>query len=78
MRSSDLNQWQRHALKNKVRPMSEYLTKLRKRMANRGFRDDDPLWIAALKAERAVHALYAQTQLLANPGDLTDQKNQAP
>jgi hypothetical protein len=68
MRSTDLTQWQRSALKNKVRPMSEYLTKLRKRMTSRGFRDDDPLLIATLKAERAAHALYAQTQLLANPG----------
>jgi hypothetical protein len=41
---------------------------LHKRMAKRGFRDDDPLFIATLNAERAVYALYAQTQLLANPG----------
>jgi hypothetical protein len=68
MRSTDLNAWQRHALKNKVRPMSEYLTWLRKRMASRGFRDDDPLMVAVLKAERSMHALYGQTQILANPG----------
>ena len=68
MRSTDLNQWQSSALRNKVRPMSEYLTKLRKRMTSKGFPDDDPLLIATLKAERAVHALYAQTQQLANPG----------
>jgi hypothetical protein len=67
MKSSDLNQWQRHALQNKIRPMSLYLTRLRKRMLAKGFRDDEPLFQAATDAERAVHSLYAHTHLLANP-----------
>ncbi len=67
MRSTDLNDWQRHALRNQVQRMSLYLTKLRKRMLAKGFRDDDPLLRAATEADRSVHSLYAQTQLLANP-----------
>jgi hypothetical protein len=37
-------------------------------MLAKGFRADDPLFQAATDADRAVHSLYAQTQLLANPG----------
>jgi hypothetical protein len=68
MKSNDLTQWQRHALRNKVRPMAQYINRLKKRMVSKAFRSDDPLFDAVLGAERATHALMVQMELLANPG----------
>ena len=62
-------QWQRHALRNKVRPMAQYINRLKKRMVSKGFQADDPLFAALLNAERATHALLVQTELLANPSN---------
>ena len=51
MKSTDLNDWQRHALRNQVQRISLYLTKLRKRMLAKGFRDDDSLFQAVTDAD---------------------------
>ena len=43
MQANDLTRDQARALKNKLHPMLDYLGRLNKRIAGRGFPDDDPL-----------------------------------
>jgi hypothetical protein len=65
MQSDDLTRDQARALKNKLQPMLGYLTRLRKRMARRGFQQDDELLQAVQKAEMAMHELHVATHYLA-------------
>src|SRR4051794_41690010 len=48
------------ALKNKLRPMLAYLGKLKRRMVQRGFLNEDPLLKVVVDAENTVHALHVQ------------------
>jgi hypothetical protein len=61
MRSDQLTRRQAQALKNKIRPMLGYLSRLKRRMAQKGFPPDDPLWQLASKAEQAMHELHVAT-----------------
>jgi hypothetical protein len=70
MRSGDLTKNQARALKNKLQPMLGYLNRLKHRMVRKGFPPDDPLLLAARKAEDAMHALHVETHYLAC-GDVT-------
>src|SRR3954467_4923615 len=64
MQSDDLTRQQATALKNKLRPMLDYLSRLKRRMVNRGFLSGDPLLDAVVQAENAVHALHVQVHYL--------------
>jgi hypothetical protein len=70
MQSSDLTKAQARALKNKLAPMLGYLNRLKRRMVRRGFPPDDPLLVAARRAEDALHALHVEAHYLAC-GDVT-------
>jgi hypothetical protein len=79
MQSDDLTRDQARALKNKLQPMLGYLTRLRKRMAFKGFRQDDELLQAVQKAEMAMHELHVATHYLAcgdTAGGLPKRRNQ--
>jgi hypothetical protein len=65
MQSDDLTRDQARALKNKIHPMLGYLTKLRKRMAYKGFTQDDPLLKVVQRAEMAMHELHVAAHYLA-------------
>jgi hypothetical protein len=65
MRSDDLTREQARALKNKLAPMLGYLSRLRKRMAYRGFTQDDELLQAVQKAEMAMHELHVAVHYIA-------------
>jgi hypothetical protein len=65
MRSNDVIRDQARALKNKLQPMLGYLSRLRKRMAYRGFTQDDPLLRAMQKTEMAMHELHVAAHHLA-------------
>jgi hypothetical protein len=65
MQSNDLNREQARALKNKLQPMLGYLTRLRKRMAYKGFQQDDELLRAVQRAEMSMHELHVATHYLA-------------
>ena len=67
IRSAHLNGWQRHALENEVKPMAEYLNRLKKRMLSKGFRDDDALLIAVLDAARAMDWNYRSRRGMTAP-----------
>jgi hypothetical protein len=64
MQADDLTREQAAALKNKLRPMLNYLGRLKRRMVQRGFLSGDPLLEAVVQAENAVHALHVQTHYL--------------
>jgi hypothetical protein len=64
MQADDLTREQAAALKNKLHPMLGYLSRLKRRMVQRGFLSDDPLLDAVVQAENAVHALHVQTHYL--------------
>jgi hypothetical protein len=64
MRCTDLTREQARALKNKLQPMLRYLARLKRRMTYRGFPPDDPLLIAVVDAENALHALSVEVQYL--------------
>jgi hypothetical protein len=64
MQSDDLTRQQAAALKNKLRTMLDYLSRLKPRMVNRGFLSGDPLLDAVAQAENAVHALHVQVHYL--------------
>jgi hypothetical protein len=64
MQSDDLSRDQARALKNKLHPMLGYLTRLRKRMAARGFTQDDPLLQVVQRAEMAMHELHVAVHYL--------------
>src|SRR3954447_17801180 len=64
MQADDLTREQAAALKNKLRPMLAYLGKLKRRMVQRGFFNEDPLLAAVVKAENELHALHCQVHYL--------------
>lgn len=68
MRCEDLTREQASALKNKLRPMLLYLSKLKRRMNYRGFLQDDPLMRAVCRAEDAIHALSVEVHYLSCEG----------
>jgi hypothetical protein len=64
MKSDDLTPDQARALKNKLQPMLGYLNRLKHRMRQRGFLNDDPLLSAVCRAEDAMHELHVQIHYL--------------
>ena len=64
MQADDLTREQAAALKNKLRPMLNYLGQLKRRMTYRGFLRGDPLLDAVVHAKNAVHALHVQVHYL--------------
>jgi hypothetical protein len=68
MQSTDLTREQVRSLKNKLHPMLGYLSRLKRRMVQRGFLNDDPLLAAVVRAEDAMHALHVETHYLSCDG----------
>jgi hypothetical protein len=64
MRADDLTREQARALKNKLQPMLGYLSRLKRRMMQRGFLDGDPLLDAVVNAANAMHALSVEADYL--------------
>jgi hypothetical protein len=64
MQADDLTREQAAALKNKLPPMLAYVGKLKRRMVQRGFLNEDPLLAAVVKAENELHALHCQVHYL--------------
>src|SRR5205814_7143795 len=64
MRAEELTRDQARALKNKLRPMLNYLGRLKERMRRRGFVADDRLLAAVCRAEDAMHALSVEVHYL--------------
>jgi hypothetical protein len=64
MQADDLTREQAAALKNKLRPMLAYLGKLKRRMVQRGFLNEDPLLAGVVKAENELHALHVEVHYL--------------
>ena len=75
MQSTDLTREQARALKNKLAPMLGYLTRLRKRMAFKGFTQDDELLQAVQRAEMAMHQLHVAAHYL-SCGDVVGRSKQ--
>ena len=64
MESSDLTPAQAKRLKESIRPMLGYLSRLKKRMEKRNFPHDDMLLRAVVKAYDAMHALNVELHYL--------------
>jgi hypothetical protein len=73
MRCEDLTREQARALKNKLQPMLGYLSRLKRRMHQRGFLSGDPLLDAVVNAENAMHALSVEADYLAMSGGKAEQ-----
>jgi hypothetical protein len=63
MPTSDLSREQLAAMFGATRRTLQYLNKLLKRMQQRYFPNDDPAWIAALEAQRAMLKLVRQLEI---------------
>jgi hypothetical protein len=72
MQSTDLTREQARALKSKLQPMIGYLSRLKRRMYQRGFLAGDPLLDAVVNAENAMHALSVETDYLAMSASKVD------
>ena len=64
MTSDDLTKQQAEAINDKVRPMLNYLYRLRDRMEQRGFPQDDVLMAAVCRAYDAMHTLNVHSHNL--------------
>ena len=64
MQANDLTREQARALKNKLRPMLGYLSRLKRRMSYRGFLHGDELMQAVVRAEAAMHELHVVVHYL--------------
>jgi hypothetical protein len=58
MRADDLTRQQAAAIRNKLGPMLAYLYRLKRRMDQKGFPEDDPLVIATQQATSAMCELH--------------------
>jgi hypothetical protein len=67
---SELTPEQAHALAERLAPTLGYLTRLTNRMQQRGWRADDPTYVAAWAARDALHELTVRLRYQArgNPG----------
>jgi hypothetical protein len=67
---SDLTPAEADALARRRQPMLGYLVRLSDRMQKRGWRADDPVYVAAWAARYAVHDLTVRVryQACGNPG----------
>ena len=64
MTSDDVTREQAEVLKRKLRPMLDYLGRLKSRMTRRQFTPGDPLLVAVCRAEDAMHALTVEVHYL--------------
>jgi hypothetical protein len=58
MNSSQVTRRQAQAIKNRVEEMRDYLSRLRTRMRNRGFQQEDPLYTLVVQAQQSIGELY--------------------
>jgi hypothetical protein len=63
MDSSQVTRRQARIVRAKIEPTRDYLTKLRRRMQQRGFASDDELMGLVIAAEQAWHSLCNDLQL---------------
>ena len=70
MELSDLTPQQAHALAERLMPVLGYLTRLTNRMQQRGWRADDPAYLAAWRSRDALHELTVRLHYAkqGNPG----------
>ena len=70
MELSDLTPQQAHALAERLMPALGYLTRLTNRMQQRGWRADDPAYLAAWRSRDALHELTVRLHYVkqGNPG----------
>src|SRR3954466_7243574 len=64
MRREDLTREQAEAIKQKIRPMLAYLNRLKKRMNDRKFPHNDPLFNEVVDAADALHKLNVSIHYL--------------
>jgi hypothetical protein len=62
MDSTQVTRRQALAIHAKVVPMRDYLFRLRKRMADRGFQPDDALFALVKQVEQAIGELYVDVE----------------
>jgi hypothetical protein len=62
MDSTQVTRRQARAIHGMVLSMRDYLFKLRRRMADRGFQPDDPLFALVKQAEQAIGELYVDVE----------------
>jgi hypothetical protein len=60
VQADDLTREQAAALKNKLRPMLDYLGRLNKRLSSRGFPENDPLRVMVSGALTSMHQLFTE------------------
>jgi len=58
MNANELTRAQARAIRAQIEPMRDYLYRLRKRMATRGFPLDDPLFVLVVEAQQAIGQLF--------------------
>jgi hypothetical protein len=63
MDSAQVTRRQARIVRAKIEPTRDYLTKLRRRMQQRGFTSDDELMGLVIAAEQALHSLCSDLQL---------------
>ena len=67
MRESDLTPEQANILRERVRGMLAYFHKLRRRMEQRRFPPNDPLWLQVDAAYQALFTLHVSLHYLSCP-----------
>lgn len=68
MDSSQVTRRQARIIKGKLEPTLDYVTRLRRRMAKRGFHPDDELMKLVIDTEMALHKLCVDLLILTEDG----------
>ena len=68
MDSKGLKPWQARKIRASLQPALGYLSRLQRRMELTGFPPGDPLYLATVKAQKALHDLLVDLHYLSCEG----------
>ena len=68
MNRGDIQKWQAKRISQPLYPATNYLVRLRRRMEQRGFPPDDPLYLEVCAAYEAIHRLGMSVHYLSCDG----------